>query len=84
MVEARYDGPCTSWTKDSQEEAQLKHLDRSATDVPRQSCIQPVATMHFLVAGSKGTVCTAGHLLEVDGSSSKIDEGVAALFRGVT
>ena len=69
--------------KDSQEEAQLKCLDRSATDVPRQLCIKPVATMHFLAAG-EGTEGAAGHLSEVNGSSSKIDKGVAALFKGVT
>ena len=83
MVEARYDGPCTSWMKDSQEGAEFKCQDRSATDIPRWSCIKPVTTMCFLVAG-KGTGCAAGSLSEADGFTSKIDEGVAALFRGVT
>ena len=68
--------------KDSQEGAQLKHQDKSATDVLRWSCIKLVATMHFLAAGEeKG--CATGHLSEVDGSGSKIKEGVAVLFRGV-
>ena len=38
--------------------------------------------MHFLAAREE-TGCTTGHLLEESGSGSKIDKGVAVLFREV-
>ena len=68
-----------SWMKDSQDGAQLKHQAKAATDVPRQSCSNLVATMQFLATGEK-TGCAAGCLSEADGSGPKIDEGVAVHF----
>ena len=64
--------------KEAQEGTEHKWRDRSATDVPRRSCSNLVATMCFLADGEAARLA-AGLLSEADGVAGKIDEGVAAL-----
>ena len=66
------------WTKDAEEGTKHKWQNRSAMDVPRQSCSKLVATMCFLADGEVARLAV-GLLSEADGVAGKIDEGVAVL-----